>query len=149
VSTAERNELNQDGGEQHPFEDLDSHFLRILPGPGLSCLFPAELIKLLREMLADKGKLFSRIVETRRADGAKFTDYFDFQEEWRKVPSHRALAVFLADRLRSTVATLGYSSNETLDQDKLYRDEIDPETLDAISLAGARFEWIQKKLRSA
>jgi len=36
------------------------------------------------------------------------------------------------DRLRSTVATLGYSSNETLDQDKLYRDEIDPETLDAI-----------------
>jgi len=56
--------------------------------------------------------------------------------------------VFLADRLRSTVATLGYSSNEVLDQDKLYRDEIDPETLDAISLAGARFEWIQKKLRS-
>ena len=51
-------------------------------------------------------------------------------------------------RLRSTVATLGYSSNEVLDQDKLYRDEIDPETLDAISLAGARFEWIQKKLRS-
>lgn len=61
---------------------------------------------------------------------------------------YRALAVFLADRLRSTVATLGYSSNEALDQDKVYRDEIDPDTLDAISLAGARFEWIQKKLRS-
>ena len=61
---------------------------------------------------------------------------------------YRALAVFLADRLRSTVATLGYSSSEALDQDKVYRDEIDPDTLDAISLAGARFDWIQKKLRS-
>ena len=61
---------------------------------------------------------------------------------------YRALAVFLADRLRSTVATLGYSAGEALEQDKVYGDEIDPDTLDSISLAGARFEWIQKKLRS-
>ena len=61
---------------------------------------------------------------------------------------YRALAVFLASRLRSTVATLGYSSNDALDEEKVYMDEIDPETLDNISLAGARFEWIQKKLRS-
>jgi len=54
----------------------------------------AALIGRLRDMLADKGKLISRVVEARRADGAKFTDYFDFQEEWRKVPSHRALAMF-------------------------------------------------------
>ena len=30
MGPAEGNELNQDGGEQYPFEDLDSHYLRIL-----------------------------------------------------------------------------------------------------------------------
>jgi CRP/FNR family transcriptional regulator, cyclic AMP receptor protein len=61
---------------------------------------------------------------------------------------YRAVAIFLADRLRSTVATLGYSSEQKLDPEKLYKDEIDPDTLETISLAGARFDWILRQLRS-
>lgn len=59
---------------------------------------------------------------------------------------YHALAAFLADRLRNTVASLGYSSGEKLDAGKVYKDEIDPEFLDAIALAGARFDWILKQL---
>jgi CRP-like cAMP-binding protein len=59
---------------------------------------------------------------------------------------YHALAAFLADRLRNTVATLGYGSGESLDPGKVYQDEIDPELLDSVALAGARFDWILKEL---
>ena len=59
---------------------------------------------------------------------------------------YRALAAFLADRLRNTVATLGYSAGDELNANKVYRDEIDPALLDSISLAGARFDWILNQL---
>ena len=60
---------------------------------------------------------------------------------------YRALAVFLSDRLRSTVGLLGYGGNQPL-EDREYADEIDPDTLDKVSLAGARFDLLQRKLRS-
>jgi len=61
---------------------------------------------------------------------------------------YHALAAFLADRLRNTVATLGYGSGESLDSGKVYQDEIDPELLDSVALAGARFDWILKQLEA-
>lgn len=56
---------------------------------------------------------------------------------------YRALSMFLAARLRSTNAALagGAAGNDT-------EDEMDFETLDNVSMAGARFEWIQRRLRS-
>jgi CRP/FNR family cyclic AMP-dependent transcriptional regulator len=60
---------------------------------------------------------------------------------------YKALAVFLSDRLRSTVGLLGYGSDRPLG-DQEYADEIDPDTLDKVSLAGARFDLLQRKLRS-
>ena len=60
---------------------------------------------------------------------------------------YRALAVFLSDRLRHTVGLLGYGANQPL-EDREYADEIDPDTLDRVSLAGARFDLLQRKLRS-
>jgi CRP/FNR family transcriptional regulator, cyclic AMP receptor protein len=60
---------------------------------------------------------------------------------------YRALAVFLSDRLRTTVGLLGYGANQTL-QDREYAEEIDPDVLDKVALAGARFDWLQRKLRA-
>ena len=60
---------------------------------------------------------------------------------------YRALGVFLSDRLRATVGLLGYGKGQKLD-DKEYADEIDPDTLDRVALAGARFDWLQRKLQS-
>jgi CRP/FNR family cyclic AMP-dependent transcriptional regulator len=61
---------------------------------------------------------------------------------------YKAIAVFLSDRLRNTVGLLGYSQTRGLDDDRSYSDEIDPETLNNLELAGARFDWLQKKLRA-
>jgi CRP/FNR family cyclic AMP-dependent transcriptional regulator len=60
---------------------------------------------------------------------------------------YRALGVFLSDRLRSTHALLGYGGNQPVSA-KEFADEIDPETLDKVELAGARFDWLQRKLKS-
>ena len=54
----------------------------------------AELVGKLRTDMAEKGKVSSKVIEEKRAEGAKFSDYFDFDEPWSKVPSHRALALF-------------------------------------------------------
>jgi CRP/FNR family cyclic AMP-dependent transcriptional regulator len=61
---------------------------------------------------------------------------------------YKAIAVFLAQRLRHTVTTLGYSDANDLDEDVEARDEIDPELLDSLSLAGARFNLILDRLRN-
>ena len=61
---------------------------------------------------------------------------------------YRAIAVFLSDRLRSTVALLGYGSGQTLEDQASYADEIDPAVLDNVSLAGARFDILQRRLRA-
>lgn len=59
---------------------------------------------------------------------------------------YHALGVFLADRLRSTVVLLGYEGRSLADQE--YADELDLDVLDNLSLAGARFDWLQRRLQS-
>ena len=54
----------------------------------------AELVGRLRRFVADSGKVVSAVIEEKKAEGAKFSDYFEFSEPWAKVPSHRALALF-------------------------------------------------------
>lgn len=61
---------------------------------------------------------------------------------------YRALAVFLSDRLRSTTGLLGYGCGAELDEAATYADEIDSDTLDNVALAGARFDWLQRRLRA-
>jgi CRP/FNR family transcriptional regulator, cyclic AMP receptor protein len=59
---------------------------------------------------------------------------------------YRSLAVFLSDRLRTTVGHLGYGRHEP--ERPAADEEMDPATLDALSLAGARFDWLQRRLKS-
>ena len=54
----------------------------------------AELVGRLRTTMADRGRVWSKVIEEKKAEGAKFSDYFDFDEPWKQVPSHRALALF-------------------------------------------------------
>lgn len=60
---------------------------------------------------------------------------------------YKAIAVFLAQRLRSTVMSLGYADSTSLDEQAEMQDEIDPELLDLLSLAGARFNHILDRLQ--
>jgi len=53
-----------------------------------------ELSGSLRNYLWEEGMLQSRVVEGKESDAAKFRDYFDYDEPLKRVPSHRALAIF-------------------------------------------------------
>ena len=59
---------------------------------------------------------------------------------------YRALAVFLADRLRGAVRRLGYSGATTLDAQAIEIDELDPGILDFDSIARDRFDQMLKLL---
>jgi uncharacterized protein len=54
----------------------------------------ADLVGRLREYLWERGQLCATVVDGKQDEGAKFRDYFDYQEPIRAIPSHRALALF-------------------------------------------------------
>jgi CRP/FNR family cyclic AMP-dependent transcriptional regulator len=58
---------------------------------------------------------------------------------------YRALAMFLADRLRTTTIGAAMSGGAVSDR----QDDLSVEAMDNIDMAGARFDWIQKRLRGA
>jgi CRP/FNR family cyclic AMP-dependent transcriptional regulator len=61
---------------------------------------------------------------------------------------HRSLAIFLAQRLRDTVATLGYGKTVQLDESVEDDGEIPLDLLDSLSLAGRRFGILQERTRT-
>lgn len=54
----------------------------------------AELLSELRERVWLQGVIVATVVSGKEAEAAKFKDYFDYNEAIRKIPSHRALALF-------------------------------------------------------
>ena len=60
---------------------------------------------------------------------------------------YRALAVFLADRLRNTTARLGYGKAAADRQPADLGDEIGPTVLETLAVAGARLDWMLGRLR--
>ncbi|MFB6358347.1 MAG: RNA-binding transcriptional accessory protein, partial [Thiohalorhabdaceae bacterium] len=53
-----------------------------------------ELVGELREYAWEHGVLRSSVVDGKESEGAKFSDYFDYREPIKAIPSHRALALF-------------------------------------------------------
>jgi CRP-like cAMP-binding protein len=65
-------------------------------------------------------------------------------DPWFASRFFRALATFLADRLRTTTARLGYGNAA---QDRLDEgDEIDLDMMDSVSLAAVRFDKLLKRM---
>jgi len=58
----------------------------------------ADLIGTLRETMWRSGNLGAKVREGREADGAKYSDYFDFAEPFGKLKAHRVLALFRAEK---------------------------------------------------
>jgi bacteriocin-type transport-associated protein len=59
---------------------------------------------------------------------------------------YRALAVFLAHRLRAANQRLDYAAGQDLGDDVAYSDELDPTVLDQVHLAGSRFDQVLQRL---
>jgi uncharacterized protein len=58
----------------------------------------AALIGELRAWLEEVGLIHARVAEGKETEGAKYRDYFDHSELLAKIPSHRMLALFRAQR---------------------------------------------------
>lgn len=54
----------------------------------------ADLLEKLRAFLKQESTLSARLLTGKEQEGAKFSDYFEHDELFRNVPSHRALAIF-------------------------------------------------------
>ncbi len=58
----------------------------------------ADLIGVLRERSWGRGKLIAQVKPGKETEGAKFADYFEFDEPYTKLPSHRILAMFRGEK---------------------------------------------------
>ena len=61
----------------------------------------------MRKLFEDTATLQSKVLQDKKAEAAKYKDYFDFNEPIHKIPSHRILAVlrgFLEGFLRMSIA---------------------------------------------
>jgi CRP/FNR family cyclic AMP-dependent transcriptional regulator len=87
------------------------------PSATVTALGDAQVLRLEREVLLTR-------LETDSAFAARF---------------YRAIAIFLADRLRDTVVRLGYGEVEHLSAAAEIQGELDDHTLDTLHLAGGRF----------
>ncbi|GAB7128413.1 Tex family protein [Silvimonas sp. JCM 19000] len=74
----------------------------------------AELVGALRQHVATQAHVKTRLVEGKAEEGAKFSDYFEYDEPWRDVPSHRALAVLRGRN--EGILTLALPLPEELDE---------------------------------
>ena len=86
----------------------------------------ADLIGELREYLIHSGNLDSHVVSSKKQEGQKFSDYFEFHEKYNKVPSHRAMALFRGRNegvLRVKIKTDDEINNLSTDTDNLNRCE--------------------------
>jgi uncharacterized protein len=53
---------------------------------------------ILRNIFEREAWVISSVVKKKEEEGAKYTDYFDFCEPLRKIPSHRLLALYRGER---------------------------------------------------
>lgn len=56
------------------------------------------LAEKLRDRLTKRGVVTARVVPGMEQTGIKFSDYFEFSEELRRIPSHRVLALLRAEK---------------------------------------------------
>jgi uncharacterized protein len=54
----------------------------------------AALLTKTREYIEQNALVMAKVARDKEKEGEKFSDYFDYQEPFKKVPSHRALAIF-------------------------------------------------------
>ena len=74
----------------------------------------ADLLAELRNMGWQDAKWQTQVVDGKQQQGAKFQDYFDFQEALKTIPSHRALAILRGRNEGILQATIVWSANEHL-----------------------------------
>ena len=58
----------------------------------------SDLLTTFRHYTWEQGIMLSEVIKGKEIEGNKFSDYFNYQEAIKKIPSHRALALFRGQR---------------------------------------------------
>ncbi len=66
----------------------------------------AALLNQIRTYLDENAVVSVSVAKDKEQEGAKFRDYFDYQEPYKKIPSHRALAIFRGRNEGILISTL-------------------------------------------
>lgn len=73
----------------------------------------APLLGQLRQLQQEQAFVEVRLAKGKEAQAEKFRDYFDYREAWKKIPSHRALAMFRGEKENVLVVGLKHPEEET------------------------------------
>ena len=71
----------------------------------------ADLVGEIRNEFYERGHLTASVVEGKEAEGAKFRDYFEFDEPFTSLPSHRILALLRGESEGVLSLTFGPGDN--------------------------------------
>jgi len=77
----------------------------------------ADLLARLREYVWEHGVVESRAVDATLTAAAKFSDYFEYREPVKAIPSHRALALFRGRKEQALRVKLLVPAQETRERD--------------------------------
>lgn len=80
----------------------------------------ADLVGGVREHMFNQGAMQAHVVEGKEAEGAKFKDYFDFNEPFSSLPSHRILALLRGEN--EGVLRLHLDAGDDADYEDLIAD---------------------------
>ena len=94
----------------------------------------ADLVGEVRERLYTTGTMRSSVVEGKEAEGAKFKDYFEFNEPFESLPSHRILALLRGEN--EGVLTLDLDAGDESVYEGMIADRFDLPVKDS--------EWLAK-----
>ncbi|MCK5876302.1 MAG: RNA-binding transcriptional accessory protein, partial [Candidatus Marithrix sp.] len=108
----------------------------------------AKLLDELREYLWKSATLNSKVQEGKEEKGTKFSDYFDYHEPLKKIPSHRALAMFRGRK--SGILQLNLSLDKENDDDSLsYCEGRIAKTFNISNQERAADNWLLETVRAA
>jgi uncharacterized protein len=83
----------------------------------------APLLGQLRQYVWEHGVLKSEVLKGKETEGNKFSDYFNFQEAIKKIPSHRTLALFRGQREEFLSVSLTLQESEEMHCQQLIAHE--------------------------
>ncbi|WP_018298071.1 Tex family protein [Corynebacterium lubricantis] len=108
----------------------------------------ADLVGEVREEMYESGTMRASVVEGKEQEGAKFKDYFEFNEDFTTLPSHRILALLRGEK--EGVLTLDLDPGDDAIYEGKIAERFDLDTKSSAWLAQAvRWGWRTKLLVSS
>lgn len=75
----------------------------------------AELRDKMRKLFTHTSVLTSKVIEGKEEEGNKYKDYFDFNEDFSKIPSHRVLAILRGEAEGFLYGTIAPNEEEAIE----------------------------------